>query len=151
MDLRELERFIIIARENTCLGQGRRLPPERAGAVEIIYREGGLAYRDSYFGQERLIGQEIVRRGGRVVWGMSYLIVVHELPLLGEELAAFLRRAQLARYRERRLLGPHLFQERSLRYEDRNEGDLGLFQGETSVLYQGQEVFHTRYCGGLVR
>jgi hypothetical protein len=151
MDLRELERFIIVAREHTALGQSRRLPPERASAVEIVYREGGLVYRDSYFGQSRLIGQEIVRRAGVVVWGMNYLVVVRERPLEGEELAAFLQRAQLARYRERRLLGPHTFQERNLRYEDRNEGDLGLFQGEVLVHYQDEELFRMHYCGGLIR
>ncbi len=151
MDLGELERFIILAREHTCLGRSRRLPPERPGAVEIVYREEALSYRDSYFGQSRLIGQEVVRRAGTVVWGMNYLILIRDLPMPGEELAAFLQRAQLERYRERRLLGPHRFQERNLRYEDRNEGDLAHFQGETLVFYRQEELFRMHYCGGLVR
>ncbi len=151
MDLGELERFILAARERTCLGQGRRLPPERASAVEIVYREGGLVYRDSYFGQSRLIGQEIVRRAGVAVWGMSYLVVVRERRLEGEELAAFLQRAQLARYREHRLLGDYSFHERSLHYEDRNEGDLSLFQGQVLVHCQDDELFRMHYCGGLIR
>jgi len=150
MDLRELERFLLIARERTCLGQGHRPTPERPGAVEIVYREGGLTYRDSYFGRNRLLGQEIVRHAGTVVWGMNYLIVTHGLPLAGEEMVSFLQRAQLAHYRERCLLGPHLVQERNLRYEDRNEGDLERFTGETCVFYQGQEVYRMHYFGGVI-
>jgi hypothetical protein len=178
MDLHELERFLLAARERTCLGQGHRLPPERSGAVEIVYREGGLTYRDSYFGQSRLVGQEVVRRAGLVVWAMSYLITIEALPPVGEELAPFLQRAQQARYRERRLLGPYEFTERTMYYEDRNDGGLDLFQGETVVTYrpwgnespsrtndirgaqsrpvpealpQQQVVFRMPYCGGLVR
>jgi len=151
MDLRELERFVVVARERACLGQGHRLTPERPGAVEMVYREGGLTYRDSYFGRGKLIGQEIVRRAGAAVWGMNYLIVSHGFPLPSAELAAFLQRAQLARYRERRLLGPHLVQERDLRYEDQNEGDMELFRGQIRVLYQGQEVYRMEYSGGVIR
>ncbi len=151
MDLRELERFILVAREHTCLGQGHRLPPERPGAVEIVYREGGLTYRDSYFGRIRVIGQEIVRHAGNAIWGMNYLIVTHELPIPSEELAAFLQRAQLARYRERRLLGPHIVQERHLRYEDHNEGNLERFTGLIRVLYGEEEIYRMDYAGGLIR
>ena len=150
MDLHELERFLLAARERTCLGQGHRLPPERPGAVEIVYREGGLAYRDSYFGQKRLIGQEVVRRAGTVVWGMNYLVFLEPLPAGSEELGPFLQRAQQARYRERRLLGPYRFQERTMRYEDESEGSLDLFHGETVVYYQQQPLFRMPYRGGLV-
>jgi len=151
MDLRELESFLIVAREHVARGQGRRPSPERPGAVEILYREGGLTYRDSYFGQNRLLGQEIVRRAGTVVWGMNYLIVIGTLPLPGEELAAFLQRTQLARYRERSLLEPYETRERHLRYVDRNEGDLEQFQGETQVLYRDEVVYHMHYFGGRLR
>lgn len=151
MDLHELERFLLAARERTCLGQGHRLPPERPGAVEVVYREGGLVYRDSYFGQSRLVGQELVRRAGVVVWGMSYLIAIEASLPAGDELAPFLQRAQLARYHERRLLGPYVVEEHSLRYEDRSEGGLDLFQGETVVRYNGTPIFRMPYCGGLVR
>lgn len=150
IDLRELERFIIAARERTALGQGRRVPPERPGAVEIVYREGGLSYRDSYFGQSQILGQEVVRRAGLPVWVMNYRIVVRDLGKSGEELAAFLQRAQQARYRDRHLLGEYVFQERDLRYVDRSEGSLDLFQGETLVLRRERELFCMHYCGGLV-
>jgi hypothetical protein len=151
MDLLELERFLLAARERSALGQGHRLPPERPGAVEIVYREGGLAYRDSYFGRSQLVGQEVVRRAGTVAWAMNYLIVIELPPAVEEELAPFLQRAQLSRYRERRLLGPYTFQERTLRYEDRTEGALDLFQGETVVLFNGSPIFRMPYGGGLVR
>jgi hypothetical protein len=151
MDLQELERFIVVAREHTALGKGRRPPPERPGAMEIVYREGGLVYRDSYFGGNRLIGQEIVRRAGTVVWGMSYLMVIHELPLAGSEVAGFMQRARLARYREHRLLGSYDFQERGLHYKDRNEGDLHLFHGETQILYREDPILWMYYRGGTVR
>lgn len=151
MDLSELERFIIAARERTALGQGRRVPPERDGAAEIVYREGGLSYRDSYFGQSQLLGQEVVRRAGLPVWVMSYRIVIHDLARGNEELAAFWQRAQQARYRDRHLLGLYNFQERDLRYEDRSEGSLDIFQGETLVLRREERLLCMHYCGGLVR
>ena len=151
MELEQLERFLLTARERTGLGQGQRPPPERPGAVEIVFREGGLTYRDSYFGQSRLIGQEVVRRAGLVVWAMNYLVVTQTSLVAGEELAPFLQRAQLARYRERRLLGPYHFEERSLRYEDHTTGELGLFQGETVVCHNQQPVFRMPYSGGWVR
>lgn len=151
MDLQELERFIVAARERTALGQGKRLPPERPGAVEIVYRQGGLSYRDSYFGQSRLLGQEVIRRAGVPVWAMNYRIVVLERSRADEGLAAFLQRAQQARYRDRHLLGSYTFQERDLRYVDQSEGTLDLFQGETVVLHHKEELFRMHYCGGLIR
>ena len=74
---------------------------------------------------------------GLVVWAMNYMIIISPLPVVGEELAPFLQRAQLARYRERNLLGPYHFAERSLHYQDRGEGGLDLFQGETVISYSG--------------
>lgn len=151
MDSDQLEHFLLAARERSTLGKGHRMPPERPGAVEIVFREGGLTYRDSYFGQSRLVGQEIVRRAGLVVWAMNYLVVFESPSPAGEELAPFLQRAQLSRYRDRRLLGPYHFEERSLRYEDQTVGKLDLFQGETVVYYQQQPIFRMPYGGGLVR
>jgi len=151
IDLQELERFIVAAREHTALGQGRRVPPERPGAVEIVYREGGLSYRDSYFGQSLILGQEVVRRAGLPVWVMNYRIVVRDMGRGSEELAAFLQHAQQARYRDRHLLGDYHYQERDLRYVDHSEGGLDLFQGETQVLRREKELFSMHYCGGLVR
>jgi hypothetical protein len=151
MDLHELERFLLAARERSTLGQGHRLPPERPGAVEVVYREGGLTYRDSYFGQSCLVGQEVVRRAGTVVWAMNYLIVLDPFPVDGDELAPFLQRAQLSRYRERQLLGPYTFQERTLRYEDCTEGGLDLFRGETVIYSHQQPIFRMPYSGALVR
>jgi hypothetical protein len=151
MDLDQLERFLLTARERASLGKGHRPPSERPGAVEMVFREGGLTYRDSYFGQSRLVGQEVVRRAGLVVWAMNYLILIESSPIVGEELAPFLQRAQLTRYRERRLLGPYLFEERSLRYEDHTEGGLDLFQGETVVTHHQQPIFRMPYGGGWVR
>jgi hypothetical protein len=151
MDLDQLERFLLAARERTSLGKGHRMPPERPGAVEIVFREGGLTYRDSYFGQSRLIGQEVVRRAGLAVWAMNYLVVIESSSSAGEELAPFLQRAQLARYRDRRLLGPYHFEERGLQYKDHTEGSLDLFQGETIVTQHAQPIFRMPYNGGLVR
>lgn len=151
MDLQVLEQFIIAAREHTLRGQARRLPPERPGAVEIVYREGGLTYRDSYFGQSALLGQEVVRRAGTVIWGMHYWIHIQDLPLPGEEVVAFLQRAQQARYRDRRLLGAFDYQERSLRYQDRNEGRLDRFRGESLVYHRDGVIFRMRYEGGTIR
>jgi hypothetical protein len=151
VNLQTLEHFIIAAREHTIRGQSRRVPPERPGAVEVVYREGGLTYRDSYFGQSHLLGQEIVRRAGSVVWGMHYWIYVLDLPLPGDEVAAFLQRAQQARYRDRRLLGPFDYQERSLRYQDQNEGKLDQFRGEVLIYHQDQIIFRMRYEGGTIR
>jgi hypothetical protein len=151
MDLDQLERFLLAARERTSLGKGHRMPPERPGAVEIVFREGGLTYRDSYFGQGQLIGQEVVRRAGLVVWAMNYVIVLSPAAIVEGELASFLQRAQLSHYRSRRLLGPYHFEERDLRYEDHTEGGLDLFQGETVVIQREQPLFRMSYCGGLVR
>lgn len=151
MDLDQLERFLLAARERTTLGKGNRQPPERPGAVEIVFREGGLTYRDSYFGQSRLVGQEVVRRAGIVVWAMSYFILIESPAGGGEELASFLQRAQLSRYRERRLLGPYHVEERAYRYEDHTTGGLDLFQGETVVTHHQQPVLRMPYLGGWVR
>ena len=151
MDLEQLERFLLTARERTTLGKGHRPPPERPGAVELVFREGGLTYRDSYFGQSRLVGQEVVRRAGLAVWAMNYLVVIEPSEIAGEELASFLQRAQLTRYRDRRLLGPYRFEERALRYQDHTEGGLDLFRGETVVTHQQQPILRMPYGGGWIR
>ena len=64
--------FLIKAKRN-CYAAGMiPVSSTRKNSKDLHYSEGDLRYLDSYFGAERFLGQEVVWKKNREVWGMNY-------------------------------------------------------------------------------
>ena len=69
----QLYNFIDKAGKATYAGQGKEAEkPERPGFTEFEYTDADFSYRDSYAGETRSRGMEIVRYKGKPVWASAY-------------------------------------------------------------------------------
>ncbi len=120
------------------------------GTREMSYREGDFFYRDRYFGFNPFIGEEVVWRNGRVIWGMNYYGMVTDESAQGKEIYNFLKKAVQRISAERPFRGPGEYHEEDFLYQDDSEGDVNQFSGEEKILFHGKQVYFLKYHGGKV-
>lgn len=152
MDLAALNSFIVAAKRGTYVGNGSRVAPTRVGSHDIVFSEGSLSYRDSYFGGTDFIGQEVVWMGQMPVWAMNYYGYILRPDLIDAARAGSTIKAALsAMYREGRFLGgfdwcgPHGV------YQDSSTGDVAHFSGRETIWVSGAVAYALDYFGGLVK
>jgi hypothetical protein len=152
MDLDALNRFIVAAKSGTYVGNGSRAEPSRLGSHDLVFSDGALSYRDSYFGGTDFIGQEVVWRGNLPVWAMSYYGYISRADLIDPARAgATIKAALHAMYGEGRFLGGFEWSGPHGEYRDRSSGDLTHFRGRECVLVSGVEAYALDYFGGLIK
>jgi hypothetical protein len=152
MDLDALTRFIVAAKRVTYIGNGERATPSRAGAHDLVYEEGGWAYRDSYFGGTDFLGQEVVWLNEEPVWAMNYYGYILRPDLIdGSRSGATLKAALTQMYVEGRFLGGIRWTGEHGTYVDRSEGDVAHFHGREYIEVGGVEAYALDYFGGLIK
>lgn len=128
--------------------------PERPGFFELIYdKETPLSYRDSYTGNSRSGGQEVVRLNGKPIWWSGYGggMVEGKEPLAGETFA-FLKKALSTEEKDfDSLRGPHQFIEGEWQYSYEQQGDVTDYLGNEEIFYKGEKVFWHRAIGGILK
>lgn len=60
MELAALTAFIVAAKRTTYVGDGRPALASRAGAHDLVFKDGPFTYCDSHFGGTDFPGQEVV-------------------------------------------------------------------------------------------
>lgn len=152
MDLDALTLFIVAAKRSTYVGGGRSAPASRLGAHDLIFENGPLAYRDSYFGGTDFLGQEAVWHIGEPIWAMSYYGYILRPDLIDAVRAgATIKAALAAMYAQGRFLGGFDWQGPHGAYTDRSTGDAAHFHGRECILVAGVEAYALDYFGGLIK
>lgn len=106
MDLVALDRFIVLAKRQTYVGDGVKAAPSRTGSHDLSFADGDWSYRDSYFGGTDFLGQETVWLRDKPVWAMNYYGYVLRPELIDASRAgATIKAALSAVYAEGRFLG----------------------------------------------
>lgn len=150
-DLAELNDFIVIAKAETYVGDGERLPSCRSGSHDIGYVNGRWRYLDSYFGGTDFAGQEVVWLEEKPVWAMNYFGRIIEPGIIDGTVAGTIISAALSQlYKQGRFLGGMVFDHSLGRYVDTSEGDCTHFRGHEFILVDGQKVYELDYRGGLI-
>lgn len=151
-DLAELNDFIVIAKAETYVGDGQRLPSCRSGSHDIGYASGRWRYLDSYFGGTDFAGQELVWHDDEPVWAMNYFgrIVEHDL-IDGHRAGMVIKSALLRLYLdEKRFLGGYEFEHAFGRYVDDSRGDCAHFIGHEAIMVNERKAYELDYRGGLI-
>ena len=148
----ELSKFLVKAKVSTYASAGeggeRKLDD---GGRELVYEEGAWKYRDRYFGFNPFIGEEIVWKDEKIVWGMSYYGKILSEGVDAGELYGFLKKA-LARVEESiPFRGPKTFIEDDFSYRNSSSGSVEEFHGVEMILQRGVRVFELTYHGGVVK
>ncbi len=139
----EVNDFFGRATAATYAGSGPRVASERGGFQELVFEEGDWSYRDSYTGDIRSRGQEIIRYRGDPVWAQSYGggmegRFARDRDLSGRNMA-FLKTAlssgdKRTRFQPR---GPRELVHGDWRYAAEWVGDIVEFRGAEEIHHQG--------------
>lgn len=152
MDLVALDRFIVLAKRQTYVGDGAKAAPSRTGSHDLTFADGNWSYRDSYFGGTDFLGQETVWLRDEPVWAMNYYGYILRSELIDASRAgATIKAALSAMYAEGRFLGGFEWSGPYGTYRDRSTGDAAHFHGREAIEVGGVEAYALDYFGGLVR
>ena len=70
---RELSDFLVLANRSTYANKSAiKSEPLRPSSEDYHFELNDLAYHDTYFGGKDFIGNEIVYKNEKPVWGMTY-------------------------------------------------------------------------------
>ncbi|KKB84915.1 XRE family transcriptional regulator [Devosia limi DSM 17137] len=152
MNIIELNRFIVAAKQGCYVGGGERTVASRTGSHDLVWRDGDWHYRDSYFGGTDFIGQETMWRGDEPVWAMNYYGFIIRPDLMdGTRAGETIKAALSLMYEEGRFLGGFSWSGPHGRYVDKSDGDVAQFFGREAILCDGIEAYALHYHGGLIR
>ena len=147
----ELNEFLVKAKVNTYAGGGEIRESVLAdGGKELVYRDGGWEYRDRYFGFDPFIGEEIVWRDGKAVWGMNYRGRVISGGSDCGKIYEFLKKALKQVPLENPFRGPQRFQENEWDYRNHACGFIDNFEGAEYINFCGKRVYELIYHGGSI-
>lgn len=155
MNLEELAKFLVKAKQNAWAGDGKEITPQTPGFKELEFREGDWYYRDSYAGYFMAPGREIVWHKGEPVWMMAYnggmIRGLHRDVELAKQTFAFLKEALKRVDVKRPFRGPASYAQRDYMYYNEVEGDIQNFKGYECIFRKGIDlVFEQDYIGGLI-
>lgn len=147
----ELVTFIVEAKLNSYVGDGKVCASCRKGSHDIGFEKNQWSYLDSYFGGTDLIGQEVVWNFNNPVWAMNYCGRILAPELINAEKAGTAIKTALAEmYRSGRFLGG--FKKKTIHgyYNDHSTGDVASFSGVEKILVEDVVAYQLDYAGGLV-
>jgi hypothetical protein len=152
MDLAALNSFIVAAKRATYVGNGSRAASTRLGSHDIVFSDGPLSYRDSYFGGTDFLGQEVVWMGEEPIWAMNYYGYILRQDLIDSARAgATIKAALSAMYQEGRFLGGFEWRGPHGDYQDSSTGEVTHFSGRETISVSGALAYALDYFGGLVK
>ena len=122
------------------------------GSTQLEFRQGGLLYRDVFFGGSYFAGLETVYYLRRPFWAMTYAggVVQEKMPIDTDELYSLLKTALSAVPSEAPFRGPSTLKQGVLTYTNRILGDFQRFSGSEAISIRDVQVYHLNYSGGLL-
>lgn len=148
MNKEALGAFLIKAKKSGYAAGGESVVTREAdGSKSTRFEEGDFKFHDNYFGGEPFGGREVVHYNEKPYWMMVYYGADSGK---APELIPFLLKALQSIPEDMPVRGPKLLEDGKFVYRNMYEGDLERFAGEETISFDNQEVYKTRYSGGLV-
>ena len=120
------------------------------GTEVMSYDAPGWSYRDRYAGENPYGGHELVWCGEDIIWMKNYMAeVLVEAPSM-TDIYAFQREVLGQPDPDHLMRGPKHYVNGPFSYSNRIEGDIGRFQGEEVILYEGEVVYRMILHGGFL-
>jgi len=151
----ELNKFLVKAKINTYATEGEG--GEKVlddGCRELIFEEDGFKYCDRYYGFDPFVGEEIVLKDNKAIWGMNYYGNIKPGTISGDDVRQFLDflKESLRQVPEDiPFRGPQNYNNNDFEYVNNIKGDINKFVGQEKILYKGEEVYILNYHGGLIK
>jgi len=150
--LGQLNQFIVRAKSETYVGDGKKAASCRPGSHDLKFKEDSFSYLDSYFGGTDFIGQEVVYFEGEPVWAMNYYGRIIEPDKINAAEAGQVIKESLSKmYQEGRFLGGFVYNSGSGKYNDSSQGEIDSFSGKEWIIRENVKVYELVYHGGLIK
>ena len=149
--MNELAKFLVEAKKNTyaSVGESGEIILED-GSKELVYEENDLKYKDRYFGFNPFIGEEVVQKDGKTIWGMNYYGKILRKTISEKQVYNFLKEALSRVDKENPFRGPDNYKKEGFEYRNKVKGNIKNFKGVEIILYKGEEVYKLEYHGGML-
>ena len=147
----ELTKFLALAKTNTYATteeDDENILDD--GCKELKFSKGNFRYRDRYFGSDPFIGEEIIWKDDKIIWGMNYYGTTTSDIVPVKEIYGFLKTALQKITQEKPFRGPENFKNNDFEYLNSSKGDINLFKGEEIIKYKEKEVYKLHYHGGKI-
>jgi transcriptional regulator with XRE-family HTH domain len=139
--------FLCEAKRECYAGEGNKVDSSRPGSQDHYYQRGDYEYRDSYFGGEKFIGEEVLYHKATAIWSMNYC--GHNL---AEEFSLpFLKEALLQVQEQYPFRGPLIYRNGDFYYHCSIQGDVDWFQGKEEIFLGDKLVYECYFHGGIIK
>lgn len=143
----DLKQFLIQAKLRGYAAGESVSTKEQDFSESTRYTHGNFTFHDNWFGGEPFGGREVVWKDNKPYWMMVYY---GSDSGKAPNLIPFLRQCLSHMPEEMPLRGPKEFIEGDFKYINKWHGKIERFYGEEKIFYKGEDVYATRYIGGLV-
>ena len=149
----ELEDFLKEANKSTYANKDApKVASARLNSEDYHFEKDGLIYHDTYFGGRDFIGEEIIYKDRKPVWGANYFGFVLDKSVSEKDVYDFLRKALMQEYDDViPVRGPGKFSIESKEYQFIADGDLENFSGKEEISFDGKIVYRCLVHGGCIR
>jgi len=148
-----LARFLHTANKRTYANKDLpQVQSSRLKSQDYEFEQDQFTYRDTFFGDRDFIGEEIVYKRDRPVWGANYFWFILAKEIREAEVYDFLREALMQDYDDViPVRGPREFSDGDWRYRFSVDGDLSNFSGQEEILLRERTIYRLFLHGGLIR
>lgn len=148
----ELTRFLNAANEATYANKtAPKSASLRPSSEDYHFEQGDLIYHDTYFGARDFLGEEIIYKAEKPVWGMNYYGYISSPDVSTKEVYEILRSALMQENSDiLPVRGPRNYTEETGAYENQIEGIIDRFLGEERIYFKEKLVYRCWYHGGSI-
>jgi hypothetical protein len=154
IDTKELGNFLNEANKSTYANKhAAKATSSRLGSQDYHFERGDLSYHDTYFGGGNFIGEEIIYKNQKPVWGANYFGYLVDTATVDEKTVyEFLRTALMQEYDDIiPVRGPSNFVDNIWHYRFSVDGDLENFVGQEEILLNEKVVYRCLIHGGCIK
>jgi hypothetical protein len=145
----DLINFLIKAKVNTYASQGEGGESIlEDGCKELKFNQDNFRYRDRYFGSNPFIGEEIIWKNNKIIWGMNYYGAIISDKVSTKIVYGFLKKALKRASADMPFRGPEKFQQNGFRYINKVSGNMSFFYGEEKIYLKEKLIYKLKYHGG---
>ena len=146
----KLSEFLVLAKRETYANASASSATLADGSKELTFTIGNYSYRDRYLGDQAFLGEEVVFKDGKAVWGMNYYGVSLTENPSPAEIGQFLKSALSEVSEEIPFRGPLFHKIQDFEYHNHVVGTVDSFSGDEDICFQDQRVYYLHYHGGLI-
>jgi uncharacterized protein DUF5680 len=152
IELDALGSFLRVANKRTYANKDvPQVQSSRLKSQDYEFEQDQFTYHDTFFGDRDFIGEEIVYKQDRPVWGANYFGFILADEIGEAEVYDFLRKALMQDYDNViPVRGPREFSDGDWRYRFSVDGDLSNFSGQEEILLRERTIYRLLLHGGLI-